>query len=369
MSATTTQPTAKRVRIETPTIPDASSPTAIAEHAAKFAVSGLSLHSSITPLVLSWTKDCITSYRSLVEAKKAKDKVESSSLPPRSARMKFALTTSPKFAHNEKIQALSKEADEVIKTMQDSLKIIIVKKIEAEIEELTKEVSTTIVDSGFRLVKTMLLSRGIQTDDIAKVNTRFAFLNITNTRNLGLALDQALSPFDIIGGRMSAVDTQNEMTAIIDQVIVQPLLKFDEALVNAKKVEECRAYALAASVEHTTARTTMAIDEEDHATPETLRAEIEKQVRAATKSLTKKLESMAQAVKKDEEGPVTGASTKKKKKSSQGSGNVNNNNKKNTKQDRAAVPNNGTTEGKDGKKKNNKNKKGNNSNKGGKTKK
>ena len=66
------------------------------------------------------------------------------------------------------------------------------------------------------------------------------------------------------------------------------------------------------TLEGSTALTVMSVDTEPTATPESVKDEIQKQVKLATKSLQTKLDTVLSSIKNEKEVPRTGASENKK---------------------------------------------------------
>jgi hypothetical protein len=307
----------KRTRFDESTMVSSSviSPTAAAETSAATAAASLPI--ALSPFTTDMSKRIITLYRTLHEQKNVLEKIRKQAGPPRSARVKFNLTTLRRFDRDAAFTALQQEANDEVAKYQAAIKSIIERKVEFEIEKMKEELTNELVHSSRKLVSILLLALGVNdreglvsrlTKNTFKDNVTIAELKI----NLDPALEVICQTDDIAPLNVEENNAAITIASYVLGIFVTPLKVFQNKQDENTLFLRIRSLAMTDTIEGTTSATAMAVDEEETASPESIRQEITKQVTAASKGLQDKMDTLLKTLK-NHEGTSTTASLKKKK--------------------------------------------------------
>jgi hypothetical protein len=303
------------------------SPSAAAETFLKATVVS-SLLPNFRPVAIAEAKTLIKLHHDRRHFEDILKKTKAANKLPKSARINFRLTASKRTATTNEHLALVASAEQAASDCETLFKTIILKNQELEVEMITKEFQTKFVRTSAFLCKMFMAT--ITSNDFRQDDTSLAFLLLTFLRDATVKLilncaetEDAVNAFFVTqtiipAMTTSRVVTENEKSIIhkwtttLTSILVGPLIQFDNTIIQNNISIQLATIAKLHQTEAATEETSMTIETEATATPETLRNLISSEIKKLTKVQTKELASLKKLVKKDQRGAPTSASSTKK---------------------------------------------------------
>ena len=246
------------------------------------------------------------------------DKIEASSLPPRSLWFKFELNGPADLLRSTKAKALQEQCLAPIAACQATLKANIIKLRQLKIKEIKKKQSIACFKFVCYLARTFQVIKELYNKcDLTKVITPALQTFTGTTLFIGLSEDEIkymlltelpsepLAPFEIIEEeskneeKMEDVDVEaidldmnitrlefiHELESAITNCLLKPLQTYDQHVIDTDKVSKLKALEVAATTRFATEQTVIELDNEPTVSTTLLNSIIDQKIKAESKKI------------------------------------------------------------------------------------
>ena len=337
---TATQPQTKRVRIDSSALsPDDAIATPMAAAQLSLKSHCASLQPEIATLLSTLGKEhLLLMQRTLHKVTQVKKLSDDEDLIPRSARIKFVLSTSKLAEADQGYLDLKEETEVLVAGFQKALKEKIIKVAQVEVKLLRLQIQTNLANNLLVATKALLICDTLSPDPHQIVNTILEqhaapllasfSMTVADFRTLYCTTNSVATLPPPIAGSLVAPVGHDEATIptplfeafikiyrVIENIFISPWTAYEDTQKRLAITAALRTLRVEYFEPPATDQATMLIDSEPAAEPPQLRAIVDAQVLSKTASLQKELSALRAVVvslKPKKRGPSPGASVKKK---------------------------------------------------------
>lgn len=313
-SSTSPRPMKRRSINPSPSpMTDKQSPTAFALNF--LAQSSVSLPTPLRPILVQPTKDIIRLLPKLSHHHKITSALQTSDKAPLSARFKFTLTGSDLISKTTAFKEISAEAEKIIQETQQSLKKIILKSQQLELQHTKLAILNNLIDAISNFTKAHCVWTD-KSQNIEFSSTAFIVITILNNdmiKNM-LSYDNnyIINTVTTRVGIASQPTTQLETLSqdigkTITTIVLDSIEAFTKQQAHNNKLERIEALILESQSELATASTAMNIENEEVIDPKS----IQKLINDAVAKKTRSLSDQIKALKNKPRGASTSAPSTK----------------------------------------------------------